>query len=189
LDRALSIDDEGWLSTVARLPSPNADARPAGCEASLIVVHGISLPPGEFGGPWIDQLFTNCLPAEEHEYFAGIAHLRVSAHVVIRRDGEIRQYVPFSARAWHAGESNWCGRQRCNDFSIGIELEGSDEIPYEDVQYAQLAAIISMLRQRYPALREAEIVGHADIAPGRKTDPGPAFDWTRFDAELAAAGG
>ena len=189
LDRSLSIDDEGWLRGVARVPSPNADARPPDCDPSLIVVHGISLPPGEFGGPWIDRLFTNCLPVDEHEYFATIDKLRVSAHALVRRDGEIRQYVPFGLRAWHAGESSWCGRQRCNDFSIGIELEGSDEIPYAEAQYERLAALIAALRLAYVSLRTAEIVGHQDIAPGRKTDPGPAFDWIRLDRELAITGG
>jgi N-acetyl-anhydromuramoyl-L-alanine amidase len=171
------------------VPSPNSDARPPGSEPSLIVVHGISLPPGEFGGPWIDRLFTNTLPVDAHEYFATIDKLRVSAHLLIRRDGEIRQYVPFTARAWHAGDSSWCGRQRCNDFSIGIELEGTDDVAYAEVQYARLAAVIATLRGKYASLRAAEIVGHEDIAPGRKTDPGPAFDWTRLDAELAATGG
>jgi AmpD protein len=186
LDRALSIDDEGWIREIARLPSPNADSRPPDCEPSLVVVHGISLPPGEFGGPWIDRLFTNSLPADAHKYFAGIAHLKVSAHVLVRRDGEIRQYVPFTARAWHAGESSWCGRRVCNNFSIGIELEGTDEIPYTDPQYEQLAALVAVLRQSYASLRDAGIVGHDDIAPGRKTDPGPAFDWRRFERTLAA---
>ena len=187
LDGTFRIDDEGWLEGVAHVLSPNADARPAACDPALIVVHGISLPPGEFGGPWIDRLFTNSLPADEHEYFAAIEKLRVSAHALIRRDGEIRQYVPFTQRAWHAGESNWCGRERCNDFSIGIELEGTDEIPYEGAQYARLAALIAALRRAYPSLRTAEVVGHEDIAPGRKTDPGPSFDWGRLERELRTA--
>jgi AmpD protein len=189
LETALSIDGHGWLRGVARVPSPNADDRPGDALPMLIVVHGISLPPGEFGGPWIDRLFTNTLPADGHEYFAKIGKLRVSAHVLVRRDGELRQYVPFMRRAWHAGESTWCGRQRCNDFSIGIELEGSDEIPYEAVQYERLAAVVAALRARYETLASADIVGHEDIAPGRKTDPGPAFDWAQLDRELAAAGG
>jgi len=172
--------DSGWLGDVTRVPSPNCDARPAGVEAALIVVHGISLPPGEFGGPWIDRLFTNCLPADAHEYFAGIETLRVSAHALIRRDGQLIQYVPFTARAWHAGESNWCGRTACNDFSVGIELEGTDDVPYTDAQYAQLAALVRALRHTYASLRDADVVGHEHIAPGRKTDPGPAFDWERF---------
>ena len=177
-------DSSGWLSDVQRVPSPNCDERPAGCEASLIVVHGISLPPGEFGGPWIDRLFTNSLPAEQHPYFAEIAHLQVSAHVLIRRDGELRQYVPFTARAWHAGESSHCGRKTCNDFSVGIELEGMDDVPYTDAQYDQLMRLVVALRATYASLRNADIVGHEHIAPGRKTDPGPAFDWKRFHAAL-----
>jgi AmpD protein len=189
LETALSIDTHGWLRGVARVPSPNADERPPECEPELVVVHGISLPPGEFGGPWIDRLFTNTLPADAHEYFATIDRLRVSAHALVRRDGEIRQYVPFTRRAWHAGESSWCGRQRCNDFSIGIELEGTDEIAYEPAQYETLARIISALRAAYPRLRDADIVGHDEIARGRKTDPGPAFDWDRLDLELRQAGG
>jgi AmpD protein len=189
LAKALSIDAHGWLRGVARIPSPNSDERPGGCHPSLVVVHGISLPPGEFGGPWIDRLFTNTLPADGHEYFATIDKLRVSAHALVRRDGEIRQYVPFTRRAWHAGESTWCGRQRCNDFSIGIELEGTDDIPYEEPQYATLARLVAALRQAYPTLRDAEVVGHEDIAPGRKTDPGPSFDWARLERELETAGG
>jgi AmpD protein len=184
----LIIDSaSGWIEGVERLLSPNADERPEGTEPSLIVVHSISLPPGQFGGPWIDRLFTNCLPADVHEYFPEIAHLRVSAHALIRRDGGIRQYVPFHARAWHAGESTYCGRAACNDFSIGIELEGTDELPYADEQYARLAALVVALRRTYASLREAEIVGHEHIAPGRKTDPGPAFDWNRLSDALHAA--
>jgi AmpD protein len=183
------IDPEtGWLDDVPRVPSPNCDARPVGCEPSLIVVHGISLPPGEFGGPWIDCLFTNTLPTGVHDYFAEIAHLRVSAHALIRRDGELRQYVPFTARAWHAGESNYCGRSACNDFSIGIELEGTDDSSYSAAQYERLAILVAALRRAYPSLRDAEIVGHEHIAPGRKTDPGPGFDWTRLRHELSMNG-
>jgi len=181
LNEELVIDaPSGRIRGIAQVPSPNCDARPAPGDMSLIVVHGISLPPGQFGGPWIDRLFTNCLPADEHEYFAGIVDLRVSAHALIRRDGEIRQYVPFTARAWHCGESSHCGRTRCNDFSVGIELEGADDIPYSDRQYEQLVALVVALRRTYASLSDAEIVGHEHIAPGRKTDPGPAFDWKRF---------
>ncbi|MGD8339766.1 MAG: 1,6-anhydro-N-acetylmuramyl-L-alanine amidase AmpD [Gammaproteobacteria bacterium] len=175
----------GWLSGVSRVLSPNVDERPGDCEPSLIVVHGISLPPGEFGGPWIDRLFTNSLPPEEHEYFAEIAHLRVSAHVLIRRDGELRQYVPFSARAWHCGESSHCGRTACNDFSVGIELEGTDDTAYTNAQYEQLTALVASLRRTYASLRDADVVGHEHIAPGRKTDPGPAFDWARLRRALS----
>jgi AmpD protein len=183
----LNIDqNSGWLRDVTRVPSPNFDERPEGVAPSLIVVHGISLPPGEFGGPWIEQLFTNRLPPAAHEYFARICHLRVSAHALIRRDGELLQCVPFTARAWHAGESSWCGRTGCNDFSIGIELEGTDEVPYMSAQYEQLAALVVALRRTYASLRDADIVGHEHIAPGRKTDPGPAFDWNRLQSALDA---
>jgi len=190
LETAMIIDEtSGWLRDIAQVPSPNRDERPAGCDASLIVIHGISLPPGEFGGPWIDALFTNELPVDRHAYFAEIAHLRVSAHALIRRDGELRQYVPFTARAWHAGESNHCGRAACNDFSIGIELEGTDETPYTEAQYERLVQLVVALRRTYASLRDADIVGHEHIAPGRKTDPGPAFDWNRFRSALDAREG
>ena len=185
---SLIVDQEtGWLEGITRVPSPNCDQRPPGMEPELIVVHGISLPPGQFGGPWIEQLFTNCLPPDEHEYFAGICHLTVSAHALIRRDGALVQFVPFGSRAWHCGESSWQGRTVCNDFSVGIELEGADDVPYEDAQYAQLVALVAALRQSYASLRDADIVGHEHIAPGRKTDPGPAFDWIRFRHALAEA--
>lgn len=143
---------------------------------SLVVVHGISLPPGEFGGAWIDALFTNTLDPDAHPYFREIAGLTVSAHILIRRDGELVQYVPFDRRAWHAGQSCFQGRDNCNDFSIGIELEGTDEIPYTDRQYEALAAVVALLEQRYPEAA-GHLAGHSDIAPGRKTDPGPSFDW------------
>lgn len=158
------------------IASPNCDARPADALIELIVVHNISLPPGEFGGPGIIDLFLNRLSAEAHPYYAGIAQMRVSAHFLIRRDGELVQFVPCALRAWHAGVSSWRGRERCNDFSVGIELEGTDEIPFEDVQYARLLALIAALRARYPI---GEVTGHSDVAPGRKTDPGAAFDWSR----------
>ncbi|MDR2213593.1 MAG: 1,6-anhydro-N-acetylmuramyl-L-alanine amidase AmpD [Pseudomonadales bacterium] len=166
------------------LPSPNCDARPDPADISLLVIHGISLPPGEFGGPYIDALFCNQLDAAAHPYFAGIAHLRVSAHLVIGRDGALTQYVPFDCRAWHAGASSFMGRANCNDYSIGIELEGTDELPYTDAQYTQLSAVTRALLRAYPAITPARIAGHCDIAPGRKTDPGPAFDWPRLRAAL-----
>ncbi|SUW65304.1 1,6-anhydro-N-acetylmuramyl-L-alanine amidase AmpD [Buttiauxella agrestis] len=169
----------GWLVGVKHVPSPHFDCRPEDETPSLLVVHNISLPPGEFGGPWIDALFTGTLDAEAHPYFAGIAHLRVSAHCLIRRDGEIVQYVPFDKRAWHAGVSLYQGRERCNDFSIGIELEGTDTLPYTDKQYQQLTAIADTLVHAWPAIAD-HMTGHCDIAPERKTDPGPAFDWARF---------
>jgi AmpD protein len=174
----------GWLARARRLASPNCDDRPPGMLPELIVVHGISLPPGEFGGPWIDALFTNTLAADAHPYFAQVASLRVSAHALVRRDGEVVQYVPFHRRAWHAGQSSWMGRERCNDFSIGIELEGTDDRPYTAAQYVRLARLLRLLRRHYPL---ADLAGHSDVAPGRKTDPGPAFDWPRLLGLLAAA--
>jgi AmpD protein len=160
--------------------SPNCDDRPAGCGPELVVVHGISLPPGEFGGPWIEKLFTNSLPVDAHPYFATIEGLRVSAHALIRRDGRIVQFVPFDRRAWHAGESSWCGRERCNDYSIGIELEGTDGTGYEDPQYSSLAKLLAALIDAYPGLTMETLAGHSDVAPGRKTDPGISFDWPRL---------
>ncbi|SFF51393.1 AmpD protein [Fontimonas thermophila] len=180
------IDADGWLVGVRRVLSPNCDERPDPQDISLLVIHGISLPPGEFGGPWIDALFTNTLDAGAHPYFAAIAQLRVSAHLCIRRDGGLTQYVPFLRRAWHAGVSCFEGRSRCNDFSIGIELEGTDTRPYTARQYARLAAVTRRLLAAYPRITPARIVGHSDIAPGRKTDPGPAFDWTRYRRALAS---
>lgn len=182
----MEIGADHWLRPARHCPSPNCNPRPAGEEIRLIVVHGISLPPGEFGGPWIDALFTNSLPAHVHPYFADIAGLAVSSHLLIRRDGEIVQYVPFDLRAWHAGKSVYQGRENCNDFSIGIELEGTDEQPYTDAQYEQLARVTALLQTRYPATYR-HIAGHSDIAPGRKTDPGPAFVWARFQQILAAS--
>ena len=170
----------GWLHGVRRMPSPNCDERPAHCGVDVIVVHGISLPPGEFGGGYVDALFTNTLDPAAHAYFADIASLRVSAHLLIDRKGGVTQYVPFDRRAWHAGESCFQDRQRCNDFSVGIELEGTDDLPYEDIQYQRLAAVIRALMRRWPDITPERIVGHSDIAPGRKTDPGPAFDWKRL---------
>ena len=170
----------GLLDMARQSPSPNCDDRPAGSLVDLIVIHGISLPPGEFGGSWIDALFTNTLDLSAHPYFQTLAGLRVSAHLLIRRDGEIVQYVPFQRRAWHAGESAYRNRHRCNDFSIGIELEGTDHLPYDARQYPILAALIVALRSAYPAITPERLAGHADIAPDRKTDPGPAFDWTRL---------
>jgi len=169
--------------------SPHFDARPAGQAPELIIIHGISLPPGEYGGPWIDRLFCGNLSAAAHPFFASIAGLRVSAHVLVRRDGSISQYVPFHCRAWHAGVSEWQGRSACNDFSIGIELEGADTEPYESSQYRALATLIVALLRAYPSLSADRLVGHSDVAPGRKTDPGLSFDWTRLRTELAAVSG
>jgi AmpD protein len=170
----------GLLIGVRQVLSPHFDARPAGVVPTLIVVHGISVPPGEFGGPWIDRLFTGSLPPDAHVSFGPIASLRVSAHVVIRRDGASTQYVPFGARAWHAGKSSYQGREACNDFSIGIELEGADSVPYAEPQYLSLSGLIAALCDAYPTLSRSHLVGHSDIAPGRKTDPGPAFEWPRL---------
>jgi AmpD protein len=176
---------DGWLEGATRRHSPNQDARPDPADVSLLVVHGISLPPSEFGGPWSDALFTNRLDLGAHPYFAQLAGLRVSSHLLIRRDGEIVQYVPFGARAWHAGASCFAGREGCNDYSVGVELEGTDTVPYTDPQYAALAASTRALMAAYPAITPERIAGHSEVAPGRKTDPGPAFDWSRFRAGLA----
>ena len=175
----------GLLSGVRQVLSPHRDERPAGITPDLIVMHNISLPPDEFGGPWIERLFTGHLPPAEHPYFAEIQGMRVSSHVLIRRNGEVIQFVPFHERAWHAGVSSFEGRSACNDFSIGIELEGADAVPYEDIQYTQATAVIRSLLAAYPSLNTQRIVGHSDIAPGRKTDPGPAFDWARLRAALS----
>ncbi|MFA7387418.1 MAG: 1,6-anhydro-N-acetylmuramyl-L-alanine amidase AmpD [Thiohalobacteraceae bacterium] len=185
----MKLDAQGdWLQGVEHCPSPNWDARTPPGEISLIVVHGISLPPGEFGGPWIEDLFMNRLDPKAHPYFETITNLQVSAHVVIYRDGRVVQYVPFSGRAWHAGQSCFRGRTACNDFSIGIELEGSDELAYTERQYRQLAILIGVLRQAYPSISTDAVAGHSDIAPGRKTDPGPAFEWPKLAALLATGG-
>jgi AmpD protein len=181
----LTLEPSSGLVRQARqVASPNCDSWPAQCDPELIVVHGISLPPGEFGGPEIDNLFTNCLDPTEHPYFAEIGTLRVSSHFLVRRDGELVQYVSVNQRAWHAGESSFAGRSRCNDFSIGIELEGTDDIPYTDKQYSCLAGIIGLLRKGVDSLADAAIVGHSEIAAGRKTDPGSAFDWKRLNVLL-----
>lgn len=176
----------GWLAGAERCDSPNFDARPDGCGVELIVVHAISLPPDEFGGPGVEELFCNRLDPQAHPYYATICDLRVSAHFFIRRDGRVFQFVSAADRAWHAGKSQWRGRERCNDFSIGIELEGCDAQPFEPVQYERLARLVKVLRAHYPI---DDIVGHSDIAPGRKTDPGPFFEWERFRRLLEAASG
>lgn len=171
---------DGWITTARRAFSPNFDDRPEPEDISLIVIHCISLPPGEFGGPWIDALFKNSLDPGAHPYFVGIHQLRVSCHTLIRRDGELVQYVPFHKRAFHAGASCYRGRTTCNDFSIGIELEGTETSPYTDIQYQELAKLVGTLLETYPTLSTERIAGHSDIAPDRKTDPGPSFDWERF---------
>lgn len=178
----------GLMAGVRFIESPNFDARPEGAAPSLIVVHGISLPPGSYGGPWIDRLFMNSLPPDEHPYFAEIQGSRVSAHLLIRRDGAVTQFVRFGDRAWHAGVSSYEGRAACNDFSVGIELEGTDAELYEDPQYRVLALAVAALCRAYPSLSPRRLVGHSDVAPGRKTDPGPAFDWVRARRLIDLAG-
>ncbi len=175
---------DGWLQDVIICPSPNINERPASAEISLLVVHNISLPPGEFGGGHVQAFFQNTLDSNAHPYFATIANLQVSAHLFIERDGTITQFAPFSARAWHAGASSFDGVSNCNDYSIGVELEGTDELPYTDAQYRVLEKVTRQLMLTYPKLTPERITGHEHIAPGRKTDPGPAFDWPRFRRAL-----
>jgi len=174
----------GLIETATYIPSPNNDERPDGCPADLLVIHSISLPPGEYGGHWIEKLFTNTLPPDEHPYFKEIEGMQVSSHVLIQRDGNIIQFVPFEKRAWHAGESSYENRTACNDFSIGIELEGTDTDSFEDAQYQQLAKLIDCLCETYETLSPVRIAGHSDISPGRKTDPGTGFDWIRLNKLL-----
>lgn len=175
---------EGTLVGAPFHESPNQDARPDGARPELVILHGISLPPGEYGGPWIRELFLNRLPPDQHPYFREVHALRVSSHLLIRRNGATEQFVPFHRRAWHAGESCFEGREACNDFAIGIELEGADDQPYADAQYEALLAVLRALLAAYPTLSAQRIVGHEHVAPGRKTDPGPAFDWARLRAAL-----
>ncbi len=183
MGRTMQIDAQGWLSGGEYIPSPNCDDRPEG-EIKLLVIHNISLPPNEFGGNGVQQLFTNTLDANEHPYYATIAGFKVSAHFFVCRDGQITQFVSCLKRAWHAGESCWQGCIRCNDFSIGIELEGTDTVPFTNAQYDALIALTRAIRAAYPI---NGIAGHSDIAPNRKTDPGPCFDWTRFLTALPQA--
>lgn len=177
----MKVNSNGWLSGVRRMASPNCDARPPATAIELLVIHNISLPPGEFGGGAIAQLFTNTLDTEAHPCYALLRDMKVSAHFLIRRDGAIIQFVPCSKRAWHAGMSSWQGRPACNDFSLGVELEGSDHVPFSDQQYASLVSLTRLLQRTYPI---RGIVGHSDIAPQRKTDPGPCFDWARYRTAL-----
>lgn len=171
------LDDAGRLHGAHFIASPNCDARPPGVGVDLVVIHNISLPPGEFGGNGVIELFTNTLDAHAHPYYKTIAGLKVSSHFFIRRSGEIVQFVPVTMRAWHAGLSSWKGRERCNDFSIGIELEGTDSAPFSDAQYRALDVLTRAILEKYP---DCDTAGHSDIAPGRKTDPGPCFDWARY---------
>ena len=171
---------EGLIRPAEQCPSPNQDSRPIGAEPDLIIIHGISLPPGKFGGPYIEQFFTNCLDWDAHPYYSEIRGLKVSSHLFIQRDGGLIQFVPFSRRAWHAGASCYRGRQDCNDFSIGIELEGEDTTPYTGSQYLVLIKVIGALQTTFNSLCTRNIAGHCDVSPGRKSDPGPAFDWLRL---------
>ncbi|MDX1491254.1 MAG: 1,6-anhydro-N-acetylmuramyl-L-alanine amidase AmpD [Pseudohongiellaceae bacterium] len=169
-----------WLTSARRVESPNYNDRPAGQQVELLVIHNISLPPGQYGTGCVEQFFCNRLDRDAHDYFKEIADLQVSAHVLIERSGALIQFVPFDKRAWHAGKSSYRGRDNCNDFSIGIELEGCDDEPYSDVQYDTLAKLTQIIQEHYPEISPASIVGHCDIAPGRKTDPGECFDWDRY---------
>ncbi len=171
---------QGLIRPAEQCPSPNQDDRPEGCEPELIVIHGISLPPGEFGGSYVEQLFTNRLDWDAHPYFAEIRGLKVSSHIYIKRDGSLIQFVPFNRRAWHAGASCYRDREDCNDFSIGIELEGDDTTPYSDIQYDVLVRAVCALQATYASLNARRIAGHCDVSPHRKSDPGPAFDWLRL---------
>lgn len=175
--------EDGWYQGIQHCPSPNFNERPRG-EISLLVLHNISLPPGQFGTGQVQAFFTNCLQADAHPYFTGIASMTVSAHFLIERDGTLVQFVSCLDRAWHAGVSSFEGRENCNDFSLGIELEGTDHLPFTDAQYAALVDLTRALQAAYPAITAARICGHSDIAPGRKTDPGPAFDWARLRSAL-----
>ena len=178
----MRLGRDGLLAGARYIASPNCDERPAGAQASLLVLHSISLPPGEYGGDGIERLFTNRLDPAAHPYFREIAGLKVSSHFLVRRDGELVQFVPAQLRAWHAGASSWRGRSRCNDFSVGVELEGTDDSDFTTGQYSALGGLIASLRHHLP-LRD--IAAHSDVAPGRKTDPGARFDWARLLADLA----
>lgn len=188
---AMQLKD-GWFTGegIRRQESPNCDPRPfprvaMNAKVDLLVIHNISLPPGQFGGCYVDQLFTNCLNPSEHEFFESIFNVRVSAHLFISRQGLVTQYVSLLDRAWHAGKSMFEGRENCNDFSIGIELEGTDDLPYDDIQYQRLAELTRQIMQAYPQINAEHIVGHSDIAPDRKTDPGASFDWHRYRGLIA----
>lgn len=179
----MKLGDDGWLEGARRGASPNRDSRPAGEVVSLLLLHSISLPPGEFGGTAIEELFNRCLDCDAHPWFGQLRGLHVSAHFLVRRNGELVQFVAAGARAWHAGASRWRGRERCNDFSIGVELEGTDDTPFAEAQYAVLVDLLRALRARLPL---TDLAAHSDVAPARKTDPGPGFDWPRLLASLSA---
>ena len=182
----MRIDEQGRLTGVRQCLSPNHDERPQADDISLLVIHGISLPPGQFGGPYVEELFCNRLDPAAHPFFAEIHELRVSAHLFIRRSGRMIQFVPFARRAWHAGQSSFLGRERCNDFSIGIELEGTDDRRYTNSQYRSLLRVSRLILRHYPNIDTSRIAGHCDIAPGRKTDPGPGFAWRSYLRALSA---
>jgi len=183
----ISIDGSGWMMPARHCYSPNFSARPEGVAVSLLVVHNISLPPGQFGNGWIERFFCNRLEPDTHPYFATIASLQVSSHVLITRAGELVQFVSFNDRAWHAGRSSFDGVDECNDYSIGVELEGTDTLAYTEAQYQVLAQLTRALLAHFPALNTKRIAGHCDIAPGRKTDPGAAFDWDKYYAQIASS--
>lgn len=183
--KPLIMSRNGWLETARRSPSPNCDSRPDDSSIDLLVIHNISLPPGEFNGHWIEDFFLNRLNPDDHPYFQEIQGLHVSSHLLIRRDGSLIQFVPFGERAWHAGQSHFDGRDACNDFSIGIELEGTDDLDFEDAQYAVLAQVTQALMGEYPGITGDRITGHSTISPDRKTDPGPCFDWARYHRDLS----
>ncbi len=176
----LVIGADGWLKGARRVPSPNHNQRPEGVSPSLLVIHNISLPPGEFGGGYIEDFFCNRLKIDRHPYFSEIADMQVASHLLINRAGDITQFVSLLDRAWHAGQSCFAGQENCNDFSIGVELEGTDELPYTEHQYSALAEVAGAIMGSFPEITADNLVGHADISPGRKTDPGPAFDWAYF---------
>lgn len=180
-----TVDAQGWVPQAQHLVSPNFDARPGSMPVELLVVHNISLPPGQFGGPEIGEFFQNRLDHDAHPFFDEIRGVEVSAHFLVRRDGALQQFVSCDARAWHAGRSSFAGRERCNDFSIGVELEGTDDVPFEPAQYETLAALTRALIARYPI---QAVAGHADIAPERKTDPGACFDWPRLQSMAGLPG-
>ena len=185
-NQPLKLDQNGeWLEPVNRFPSPNSDERPNDCDIELVVLHGISLPPGCFGGDEIQALFCNRLDPQAHEYFLELQSLNVSAHLLIDRKGELTQFVSFRRRAWHAGISSFKGRERCNDYSIGIELEGTDTLAYAPAQYKRLGGVLKLLMATYPGISRETIVGHCHVAPGRKTDPGEAFDWQHLETVLS----
>lgn len=187
MEREPDIDAGHWLRGALPRPSPNCNDRPRQDDIGLVVIHGITVPPGQFGTGLVEALFLNTLDLTSHPAFADLEGVRVSAHLFIDRDGAVTQFVPFHRRAWHAGVSSFGGRENCNDFAIGIELEGTDDAPYDDAQYERLTGVLQALFLRYPQLSPSRVVGHAEIAPGRKTDPGPAFDWQRLLATLASS--